>query len=75
MNYLSWNCRGLGNLSAVRVFRDLIKSRNPDLVFLYEMLVDAKVIKELVDKCGFSRSFAVDRVGRGVAWGLCGSVQ
>ena len=65
MNYLSWNCRGLGNLRAVRIFRDLIKSRNPDFVFLTETLVDEKVIKDLAASNGFVDSFAVGRVGRG----------
>ncbi|XP_074346921.1 uncharacterized protein LOC141685732 [Apium graveolens] len=65
MNYLSWNCRGLGSLRAVRVFGDLLKSRNPDLVFLSETLVESKVIKELAEKFDFFDYFVVDRVGRG----------
>lgn len=34
-------------------------------MFLSETLVEAKVIKELAEKCDFCDSFAVDRVGRG----------
>lgn len=65
MNLLSWNCRGMGNPRAVRVFGDLLKSRNPDFVFLCETLVDASVINNLVDRFGFHNSFVVDRTGRG----------
>lgn len=42
-----------------------IKISQPDFVFLSETLVEAKVIKELAEKCDFCDSFAVDRVGRG----------
>lgn len=65
MKLLSWNCRGLGSPRAVRLFGDLLKSHNPDFVFLSETLVETKVIKEVVDKFGFFDFFAVDRVGRG----------
>ncbi|XP_074356683.1 uncharacterized protein LOC141696441 [Apium graveolens] len=65
MNCLSWNCRGLGSLRAVRLFGDLLKSRNPDFVFLSETLVETKVIKKLSEKFGFFDYFAIDKVGRG----------
>lgn len=65
MKLLSWNCRGLGNLSTVRILGDLIKSHNPMLVFLSETLVDATVVTDLSLKFGFVDCFAIDRVGRG----------
>lgn len=65
MNLLSWNCRGMGSPRAVRVFGDLVKSRNPDLVFLSETLVEKKIIKDIAAKFGFVNSFEVDRIGRG----------
>ncbi|XP_074345250.1 uncharacterized protein LOC141684263 [Apium graveolens] len=55
----------MGSPRAVRVFGVLLKSRNPDLVFLSETLVDSKVMKDLAVKFGFANSFEVDRVGRG----------
>ncbi|XP_074377634.1 uncharacterized protein LOC141719152 [Apium graveolens] len=55
----------MGNLCAVRIFGDLIKSHNPDFIFLAETLVEGKNIKELAEKFGFVEYFAVDRVGRG----------
>ncbi|XP_057428472.1 uncharacterized protein LOC130721892 [Lotus japonicus] len=36
MRILSWNCRGLGNLLAVRAFGRLIHSEAPDIVFAME---------------------------------------
>lgn len=57
----------MGNPRAVRIFRDLLKSRNSDVVFLSETPVDSNVIKNLADKSGFYSPFAVDRIGRGGA--------
>lgn len=48
-----------------RVFTDLLKSHNPDFVFLLETLFDANVMQELVVKVEFDKSFEVNRVGRG----------
>jgi exonuclease III len=36
MKILSWNCRGLGKMSAVRALRKLINTHQPDIVFLTE---------------------------------------
>lgn len=57
--------RGVGNPRAVRVFGDLVKSHNPNFVFLCETLVEDKTIKDLASRFGFAHSFAVDRIGRG----------
>lgn len=75
MNFLSWNCRGLGNARSVRALGDLIKSRKPVFVFLSETLSFSNKIDEIRVKFGFSSSFAVDRVGRGgglaILWKPC----
>ncbi|XP_074326831.1 uncharacterized protein LOC141664773 [Apium graveolens] len=65
MNFLSWNCRGLGNSRAVRVLRDLVKTRKPDFIFLSETLVSSVKISELCLSLGFVHNFVVDCVGRG----------
>lgn len=57
--------QGNGNPRPVRVFGDLLKSHNPNLVFLSETLVETKVIKEIAVKVGFANSFEVDCIGRG----------
>lgn len=36
MKVLSWNCRGLGNPSAVRALKKLLKTHCPDFAFLME---------------------------------------
>lgn len=64
MNFLSWNCRGLGNSRAVRVLRDVVKTRKPDFLFLSETLVRSDKIKTLCSSLGFVHSFAVDCIGR-----------
>lgn len=64
MNYLSWNCRGLGSPRAIRILGDLIKSKNPDLVFLSETLVEGSVMKNIAEKLGFRNVFIVEKVGR-----------
>ncbi|XP_074347084.1 uncharacterized protein LOC141685904 [Apium graveolens] len=54
----------MGSLCAVPIFGDLLKSSNPDFVFLSKTLSDKKDIKELANKFGFFDYFAVDKVGR-----------
>lgn len=64
MNLLGWNCRGMGSPRAIRILKDLVKSHNPDFVFLSETLVNSDVMTEIADKLGFTSSFAVSKVGR-----------
>ncbi|WCJ43898.1 hypothetical protein M5689_024607 [Euphorbia peplus] len=60
MNCISWNCRGLGNPRAVRCLGDLLKSQNPNLVFLIETLVYSSKIESLRRKFNFNYKFVVD---------------
>ena len=36
MNCISWNCRGLRNPQRVRELSDLVRAKDPNLVFLME---------------------------------------
>lgn len=65
MNCLGWNCRGLGNSRTVCCLRDLIKTRNPDFVFLSETLVKSDKISEISVSLGFDNNFTVNSEGRG----------
>lgn len=65
MKTLSWNCRGLGNTSAVRALSRLIRIENPSLVFLMETHLKANEMDRLRIKCGFSCGLAVDCAGQG----------
>jgi exonuclease III len=64
MSILSWNCRGLGNPSAIPTLKDLVRTYQPDAMFLCETLVHANKITEIKNKLGFDAAFAVDRIGR-----------
>lgn len=64
MNSISWNCRGMGNLRAVRVLGDLIRSQKPNFLFLSETLTNGVKIKKLCRKFGFADCWSVDCIGR-----------
>jgi exonuclease III len=64
MSLLSWNFLGLGNPSAIPTLRDLVRTYQPDVLFLCETLVYANKITEIRVKLGFEATFAVDRIGR-----------
>ncbi|XP_074327496.1 uncharacterized protein LOC141665410 [Apium graveolens] len=64
MNCVSWNCRGLGKPRTVRVLCDLVKDRNPDILFLSETISVSRKIEELRIKMGYDSCFSVDKVGR-----------
>jgi hypothetical protein len=61
---MSWNCRGLGNPSAVPTLRDLARKYRLNVLFLCETLVHANRIEEIRVRLGFDASFAVDKIGR-----------
>jgi hypothetical protein len=65
MSFVSWNCRGLGNLSAVPKLKFLVRYYNPDAIFLSETLVHINKIEEFRYMLGYDYCFAPDRVGRG----------
>src|SRR5438128_1628112 len=45
MRITTWNCRGLGNASAVRGLLDLQKHESPDIIFLSETKMDWRRIE------------------------------
>ncbi|XP_074346313.1 uncharacterized protein LOC141685087 [Apium graveolens] len=64
MNFLSWNCRGLGNPRAVRCLGDVLRTQKYDIVFLIETLSLDVRINELCRKFGYVFHFTVDSVCR-----------
>jgi exonuclease III len=65
MSVISWNCRGLGSLSAIPNLKFLVRYYKPDALFLSETLVFRNKIEEFRCILGFENCFAVDRQGRG----------
>lgn len=64
MNFLSWNCRELGNSRTVWILGDLIKSRKPDFLYLSETLVTSDKIHSSYSRYYFSKTFVLDCNGR-----------
>lgn len=64
MSLLSWNCWGLGNLSAILALKDLIRYYHPDIIFLCETLVLSHCTKDIRSQIGFDYCFSVDANGK-----------
>ena len=47
MSFLAWNCRGLGNPGTVRELGDLIRAKDPSVVFLAETWADEARLNEI----------------------------
>ncbi|XP_051228995.1 uncharacterized protein [Lolium perenne] len=60
MNCLSLNCRGLGADAAVGELRDLCRSYNPSVLFLYETKKRPKEMDNLKRSLGFPNGVSVD---------------
>jgi exonuclease III len=62
MKILSWNCRGLGNPTAVRALKKLLHNTCPDVVFLSETKLQSadKKSKTCFSYGPLSNSFIVD---------------
>ncbi|CAJ2638124.1 unnamed protein product [Trifolium pratense] len=65
MKIISWNCRGLGNPSAVRALLRLIRNENPQVVFLMETRLKEDEMEKIKRRCGFSFGISVDCMGSG----------
>lgn len=43
MNFLLWNCQGVGQPRVIEALRDLIKSHNHFVIFLFETKMQKKI--------------------------------
>ena len=50
MNFVSWNCRGLGNPSKIEVVNDLIIMVSPDVLLLQETKNDEDILLSTISK-------------------------
>ena len=64
MNIISWNCRGLGNLQAVLVLHNLVKTQEPKILFLMETKLDVRRMEFVRIKLRFKHCFTVPSLGR-----------
>lgn len=63
MSILSWNCRGLGNPTAIRVLADLVRSKRPTIIFLMETFADTRRMESIRVQVGYKNMFVVNSAG------------
>ena len=63
MNLLSWNCQRLRNPRVVRNLCQLVKEKNPKVVFIMETKMHHNRLEFLKGKVGMEHMFVVDSVG------------
>ncbi|KAL5578952.1 hypothetical protein UlMin_011394 [Ulmus minor] len=72
MIIVSWNCRGLGNTSAIRDLRALVRSASPDCIILQETKIATEPLRVRLFNLGFQNLVHVPPVGLagglGIAW-------
>ncbi|XP_030964467.1 uncharacterized protein LOC115985690 [Quercus lobata] len=64
MSCLAWNCRGLGNLRTGRELVDIIRAKDPSVVFLAETLTDDARLELVQRNIDFDHRWVVPREGR-----------
>ena len=64
MSIFIWNCRGLGSSLAVRNLTNVVKEKDPLLVFLFETKVGVGRIKGIQNKLNFTQGMVVPSDGR-----------
>jgi hypothetical protein len=63
MNFLCWNCRGLGSDAVVGELRWLVRTFRPSFLFLTETKMKDTRAQNFMWSLGFSGSFAVSSAG------------
>ena len=64
MSCLAWNCLGLGNLRTGRELDEIIRAKDPSVVFLAETVTDDARLEVVQRNIGFDHRWVVSRVGR-----------
>ncbi|KAF8411685.1 hypothetical protein HHK36_004243 [Tetracentron sinense] len=64
MRLLSWNCRGLGNPWSIRALHQLVKEKDPSVLFLMETKTDVRRMTEIKLKMGFQHALVIPSIGR-----------
>ncbi|KAL5575727.1 hypothetical protein UlMin_017426 [Ulmus minor] len=69
MIVLAWNCRGMGQPSAIRELRALVRSSNPDCIMLMEAKVNSGTMVSILHNLHFLNHVYVPPVG--LSGGFC----
>lgn len=64
MLILSWNCRGLRNISTVRNLRAFLRACNPQFAFLTETLIGESDALQFYNTLGFDNFYYIPAIGR-----------
>ena len=64
MSVLAWNCWGLGALPAVHTLIEVVKQKNPVVIFLVETKASIDRMKGFQNKLGFTQGIIVPSDGR-----------
>lgn len=79
MKFLSWNYRGLGNLSTVRELKHLLAIKDPGLLLLCETKLNSRKFKNVRSICKMEGCFVIDSVGHKgglvLLWKICSDVR
>lgn len=63
MSIIAWNCRGLGNPSAVRVLADMVRVKKPRILFLMETFISTRKLEPIRVQLGFGNMLVIDAQG------------
>ena len=63
MSCLVWNCRGLRNLRTGRELVELIRAKDPSVLFLAETLTDEARLEFIQNSINFDHRWVVPKVG------------
>ena len=61
---LAWNCRRLGNLHTRKELVEIVRAKDPAVVFLAETLTNDARLEFVQSSIGFDQRWVVPRVGR-----------
>ena len=59
MNLLVWNCRGLGNLRTKKELGNIIRAKDPSIVFLAETWADEARLDRVLHNINFDNKWEV----------------
>ena len=65
MRCLVWNCHELGNLRTGKELGDLIRAKDPSVLFIVETWVDEARLITVMRNFGYEHKWIVPREGRG----------